>query len=59
MSFVTVFTAGALTFVLLVPTLMILTLSTMSPVRRAVADAMARSTPDREIEPSGAVSRAA
>lgn len=41
MSFVTVFTAGTMAFVLVVPVLMVLALSVLSPLRRASADAAA------------------
>ena len=37
MSFVTVFTVSSMAFVLLVPVLMILALTTVSPLRRAVS----------------------
>jgi len=37
MSFVTVFTVSTMAFVLLVPALMILALTTVSPLRRGVA----------------------
>ena len=40
MSFVTVFTVSSMAFVLLVPALMILALTTVSPLRRRVAHAV-------------------
>jgi fumarate reductase subunit D len=53
MSFVTVFTAGTMAFVLLVPVLMVLALSTVTPLRRAVADGAVdgAQVPDREPAP--------
>jgi Na+-transporting methylmalonyl-CoA/oxaloacetate decarboxylase gamma subunit len=40
MSFVTVFTVSTMAFVLLVPALMILALTTVSPLRRRVAESV-------------------
>ena len=51
MSFVTVFTIGTMAFVLVVPTLMILALTTLSPLRRAVNGAVGAFGEEQE-EPS-------
>lgn len=51
MSFVTVFTAGTMAFVLLVPVLMVLALSTVSPLRRAVADGPVDGAEVPDLEP--------
>ena len=59
MSFVTVFTVSTIAFVLLVPALMILALTTVSPLRRSVAasvheavDAFSERDDHREAEPA-------
>ena len=58
MSFVTVFTVSSMAFVLLVPALMILALTTVSPLRRRVAasvheavDSFSDHDDQRETEP--------
>jgi hypothetical protein len=59
MSFVTVFTVGAMAFVLFVPVLMVLALSTASPLRRAAASGPVDSAELSGLEPAVALSRAA
>ncbi|MCW2845045.1 MAG: hypothetical protein JWN22_2961 [Nocardioides sp.] len=62
MSFVTVFTAGTMAFVLLVPMLMVLALSTVSSLRRAVASGPVDGALDlepRDLESAATFSRAA
>lgn len=51
MSFVTVFTVSTMAFVLLVPALMILALTTVSPLRRSLATSV-RSTGDVVSDPA-------
>jgi hypothetical protein len=56
MSFVTVFTVSTMAFVLAVPALMILALTTVSPLRRSVAVTVqeARDTfSDQDLSPRG------
>jgi hypothetical protein len=59
MSFVTLFTAGTMAFVLLVPALMVLVLSTGFRLRRKVAEGPVESAQDRDREAAAAIRRAA
>lgn len=58
MSFATVFTVGATAFVLVVPALMVLVLSAVSPSRRAVADGPADGARPGATDPAASLSRA-